>query len=26
VVFAPFVFGVNEPPEGAASGEHWTAS
>jgi hypothetical protein len=26
VVFAPFVFGVNEPAEGAASGEHWTAS
>ena len=25
VVFAPFVFGVNEPAEGAASGEHWTA-
>ena len=26
VVFAPFVFGVNEPAEGAASGQHWTAS
>lgn len=26
VVFAPFVFGVNEPAEGVASGEHWTAS
>jgi hypothetical protein len=26
VVFAPFVFGVNEPAAGAASGEHWTAS
>jgi hypothetical protein len=26
VVFAPFVFGVNEPAEGAASGEHWSAS
>ena len=25
VVFAPFVFGVNEPAVGAASGEHWTA-
>lgn len=25
VVFAPFVFGVNEPAEGSASGEHWTA-
>jgi hypothetical protein len=25
VVFAPFVFGVNEPAEGAASGEHWIA-
>lgn len=25
VVFAPFVFGVNEPAEGIASGEHWTA-
>lgn len=24
VVFAPFVFGVNEPAEGAASGEHWS--
>ncbi len=22
VVFAPFVFGVNEPPEGSASGRH----
>jgi hypothetical protein len=22
VVFAPFIFGVNEPPEGDASGEH----
>jgi hypothetical protein len=26
VVFAPFVFGVNEPAEGAASGQHWSAS
>jgi hypothetical protein len=26
VVFAPFVFGVNEPAESNASGEHWTAS
>jgi hypothetical protein len=26
VVFAPFVFGVNEPVESSASGEHWTAS
>ena len=26
VVFAPFVFAVNEPAEGAASGEHWTGS
>jgi hypothetical protein len=25
VVFAPFVFGVNEPAEGGASGQHWTA-
>src|ERR1700757_4324852 len=25
VVFAPFVFCVNEPAVGAASGEHWTA-
>jgi hypothetical protein len=25
VVFAPFVFGVNEPAAGGASGEHWTA-
>jgi len=25
VVFAPFVFGVNEPPGGDASGGHWTA-
>jgi hypothetical protein len=25
VVFAPFVFGVNEPEESAASGQHWTA-
>lgn len=25
VVFAPFVFGVNEPAKGSASGEHWTA-
>jgi len=25
VVFAPFVFGVNERAQGAASGEHWTA-
>jgi Glyoxalase/Bleomycin resistance protein/Dioxygenase superfamily len=26
VVFAPFIFGVNEPPGGSTSGEHWTAS
>jgi hypothetical protein len=26
VVFAPFIFGVNEPGESNASGEHWTAS
>ena len=26
VVFAPFIFGVNEPVEVGASGEHWTAS
>ena len=26
VVFAPFVFGVNEPAEGSASGEHWSPS
>lgn len=26
VVFAPFVFGVNEPAAGSAFGEHWTAS
>ncbi|MFZ1164322.1 VOC family protein [Mycobacterium sp.] len=25
VVFAPFIFGVNEPAEGGASGEHWAA-
>lgn len=25
VVFAPFVFGVNEPAEGGASSQHWTA-
>jgi len=25
VVFAPFVFGVNEPADGAASGTHWNA-
>jgi catechol 2,3-dioxygenase-like lactoylglutathione lyase family enzyme len=25
VVFAPFVFGVNEPAIGGASGEHWIA-
>jgi len=24
VVFAPFIFGVNEPTGGYASGEHWT--
>ncbi|MGO8967430.1 VOC family protein [Mycobacterium sp.] len=24
VVFAPFVFGVNEPPGGETSGRHWT--
>jgi hypothetical protein len=26
VVFAPFIFGVNEPAESNGSGEHWTAS
>ena len=26
VVFAPFIFGVNEPVESSASGEHWTVS
>src|SRR5271156_5159698 len=26
VVFAPFVFGVNEPAESNASGEHWSVS
>jgi hypothetical protein len=26
VVFAPFVFGVNEPAESNATGEHWAAS
>ncbi len=26
VVFAPFVFGVNEPAESNASGEHWVIS
>ncbi|ORV97904.1 VOC family protein [Mycobacterium kyorinense] len=26
VVFAPFVFGVNEPAAGSAFGEHWMAS
>jgi hypothetical protein len=25
VVFAPFIFGVNEPAEGSVPGEHWTA-
>jgi catechol 2,3-dioxygenase-like lactoylglutathione lyase family enzyme len=25
VVFAPFIFGINEPAEGSAFGEHWTA-
>ncbi len=25
VVFAPFIFGVNEPAESNDSGEHWTA-
>lgn len=25
VVFAPFVFGVNEPDAGRVSGRHWTA-
>lgn len=25
VVFAPFIFGVNEPAESNASGEHWTS-
>jgi catechol 2,3-dioxygenase-like lactoylglutathione lyase family enzyme len=25
VVFAPFVFAVNEPAEGASSGAHWNA-
>jgi hypothetical protein len=26
VVFAPFIFGVNEPAEGNAAGEHWSVS
>jgi hypothetical protein len=26
VVFAPFIFGLNEPAESNASGDHWTAS
>jgi hypothetical protein len=26
VVFAPFVFAVNEPAEGASSGAHWNSS
>ncbi|MGA8547372.1 MAG: VOC family protein [Mycobacterium sp.] len=26
IVFAPFIFGLNEPAESDASGEHWTAS
>ncbi|MGB6208126.1 VOC family protein [Mycobacterium sp.] len=26
IVFAPFIFGRNEPAESDASGEHWTAS
>jgi catechol 2,3-dioxygenase-like lactoylglutathione lyase family enzyme len=26
VVFAPFIFGVNEPAESDASGEHWSVS
>lgn len=26
VVFAPFVFGVDEPPAGSSSGRHWFAS
>jgi hypothetical protein len=26
VVFAPFIFGVNEPAESNASGQHWAAS
>ncbi len=26
VVFAPFIFGVNEPAESDASGEHWRVS
>ena len=26
VVFAPFIFGVNEPAESSASGEHWGVS
>jgi hypothetical protein len=25
VVFAPFIFGLNEPAESNGSGEHWTA-
>jgi hypothetical protein len=25
VVFAPFIFGVNEPAEASVSGKHWTA-
>lgn len=26
IVFAPFIFGINEPPDSDASGEHWIAS
>ncbi|MGH3558663.1 MAG: VOC family protein [Mycobacterium sp.] len=26
VVFAPFVFGADEPAEGSASGHHWSAA
>jgi hypothetical protein len=26
VVFAPFIFGVNEPPGGNTSDEHWSAT
>ena len=26
IVFAPFIFAVNEPPDSDASGEHWIAS
>ena len=26
VVFAPFIYGVNEPPGGNTSGEHWSGT